>query len=917
MVNALFPRSAFKKRGRPAFLATLALLLLGAPALPVVAQPTELFISEYIEGSSNNKAIEIYNGTASAIDLSLGGYSVQMFFNGNPTAGLTINLTGTVAAGDVFVLAQSSASAPIQAVADQFNGSGWYNGDDAVVLRKAGVVIDSIGQAGFDPGTEWGTGLVSTADNTLRRKNEFCVGDTVHTDLFDPATEWDGFATDTFGGLGSHSASCTTEPPPPPPPVPEYEIFEIQSAGLASPYTGQTVKTLDNVVTAVGPDGFFIQTPDFRADADAVTSNGIFVFTGATAPAVQVGDQVDVTGTVAEFFNLTEITGPTVTIDSTGNPLPAVIVFDTTTPSPNQPQPATELERYEGMLVRVENGTATAPTDRFGDTPIVAGPNRAYREPGILYPGLPGLPVWDGNPEIFEIDPDKLGLPNLDIPAGAVIEVAEGPLSFAFGDYQIWPTLVSVDGVPMVVPVRDRAPGEFTVASQNLLRLFDLVNDPATSDPVPTPQEYADRLTKISLLIREGLGAPDVLAVQEVENITALEDVAAKILADAPSLVYTAYLFEGNDIGGIDVGFLVRDTVRVDSITQIGKDDTYTFNGNTDLLNDRPPLMLRGAYLGNGEEFPVTVIAVHQRSLSGIEGNDGARVRAKRHEQALRLSQFIQTLQTAEPDIRLIVTGDFNAFQFSDGYVDVMGQVTGNLDPAGALIPGTDEVNPDLTNQLLSEPEAERYSFVFDGSAQALDHSLTSQALDAFVRGLDHVRGNADAPASFLTDPTTALRTADHDGLALFLMSDFDADGDPDDADNCRTTANSDQADVDGDGVGDACDNCPTTANPDQADDDHDGVADACNDRCLNTAIPETAPTNGLGTNRWALIDGDLSFDTTLPAGGGSGLAFTLDDTAGCSCEQIIVQAGLGVGHKKFGCSTEAMESWVAFVNQP
>src|SRR5690349_19332186 len=207
MVNALFPRSASRKRVRPA-LAALALLLSGASALPVLAQPTDLFISEYVEGTSNNKAIEIYNGTASAIDLGAGGYSIQMFFNGNPTATLTINLTGVVAPGDVFVLAQSLASAPIQAVADQLNGSGWYNGDDAVTLRKAGVVIDSLGQAGFDPGTEWGTGLVSTADNTLRRKNEFCAGDTVPTDVFDPATEWDGFATDTFGGLGSHSASC-------------------------------------------------------------------------------------------------------------------------------------------------------------------------------------------------------------------------------------------------------------------------------------------------------------------------------------------------------------------------------------------------------------------------------------------------------------------------------------------------------------------------------------------------------------------------------------------------------------------------------------------------------------------------------------------------------------------------------------
>ena len=160
------------------------------------AAPSELFFSEYIEGSSNNKALEIYNGTGAPINLATSGYSVQMFFNGSATAGLTINLTGTVAAGDVYVIAQSAANAAILAQADQTNGSGWFNGDDAVTLRKGTTVIDSIGQIGFDPGTEWGTGLTSTADNTLRRKLLIEAGDANGSDLFDPAVEWDGFATD-------------------------------------------------------------------------------------------------------------------------------------------------------------------------------------------------------------------------------------------------------------------------------------------------------------------------------------------------------------------------------------------------------------------------------------------------------------------------------------------------------------------------------------------------------------------------------------------------------------------------------------------------------------------------------------------------------------------------------------------------
>ncbi len=883
------------------------LMVLIALVAPVGANAADLFFSEYIEGSSFNKAVEVYNGTGSPIDLSANGYNVQMFFNGSVTPATTINLVGTVEPDDVFVLAQISADAAILAVADQTNTStSWFNGDDAVVLRRGTTVLDVIGQIGFDPGTEWGTGVTSTADNTIRRKASVTGGDTNGADAFVPGLEWNGFANNTFNGLGCHpgdiTGSCLA--------VVEKEIYEIQGNGLASPFAGQTVLTKNNVVTAVGADGFFIQDP--TPDADPETSEGLYVFTGS-APAVVLGDLVDVQGGVVEFFNMTEMGGAVQVIKiSSGNPLPAPAQLGPALPSPNPPQPATEMERFENMLVRIENGTVSGPTNQFGESSIVATPNRPFREPGILYPGLPGLPVFDGNPEIFEID-NGLGGPTIELAAGSVVVLAEGPLAFSFGNYQIWPTALEAVGTIEPTPVRPRAAGEFTVASQNLFRLFDTTDDPSCDEETATAQQFADRLNKFSLQVRTVLGSPDVLAVSEVENLSTLQALAAKILADDPSVSYTAYLEEGNDIGCIDVGFLVRDTVQVGSIAQFGKDDTFEFNGATALLNDRPPLVLTGSYTGNGVAFPITVIAIHQRSLSGIEGAsaNAQRVREKRHQQALRLSQFIQQLQTGTPGLRLVAIGDFNAFQFTDGYVDVMGQVTGNPDPAGALIPATDEVNPDLTNQTFNEPVDQRYSFVFDGSAQALDHGVTSQGLAPFMRGAEHSRGNSDAPFGFDADPATPLRSADHDGLALFIMSDADADGDADDQDNCRTTANPGQEDQDGDGVGDACDNCPATPNPQQLDADNDGVADECNDLCLGTVRPEGVPTSGLKPNHYALIDGDTTFDTN----GGSSV-FTLQQTAGCSCEQIIVEAGLGSGHRKNGCSQGAMEDWILFVNQ-
>jgi predicted extracellular nuclease len=193
----------------------LSLLVLGGAGIaPAQAVSTELFFSEYIEGTSNNKALELFNGTGAPVDLGAGGYAVRMHFNGNPVAGLTIDLNGTIAPGDVFVLAHSSADPAILAQADQTNGAGWFNGDDAVVLTKGAAddVVDVIGQVGFDPGAEWGAGLTSTADNTLRRKSGIAAGDTNGTDPFDPAAEWDGFATNTFDGLGVHVSGGDAAP---------------------------------------------------------------------------------------------------------------------------------------------------------------------------------------------------------------------------------------------------------------------------------------------------------------------------------------------------------------------------------------------------------------------------------------------------------------------------------------------------------------------------------------------------------------------------------------------------------------------------------------------------------------------------------------------------------------------------------
>ncbi|MEG4634733.1 Ig-like domain-containing protein, partial [Microcoleus sp. AR_TQ3_B6] len=173
----------------------------------------DIFFSEYVEGSGNNKALEIYNGTTAPINLAASNYVVPTYFNGQTVPDQTFVLTGTVAAGDVYVLALNNGT--FQAIIDQADQTttdqfGWYNGNDAIVLRKGGSggqVVDSIGQIGVAPATEWGTGLISTADNTLRRTRNVTDGDPNPNDTFSPSLQWQGFPQNTVGDLGSHYAA--------------------------------------------------------------------------------------------------------------------------------------------------------------------------------------------------------------------------------------------------------------------------------------------------------------------------------------------------------------------------------------------------------------------------------------------------------------------------------------------------------------------------------------------------------------------------------------------------------------------------------------------------------------------------------------------------------------------------------------
>lgn len=171
-----------------------------------VTYASDLFFSEYIEGASNNKAIEIFNGTGAPVDLS--NYTVYLYANGATTATSTFALSGTLANNDVYVIANAGANTTILALADVTNAVANFNGDDALALYNelTSANVDIFGCIGEDLGTSWGTTPLITLDKTLVRKSNISAGNSTGAAGFPTLdTEWDSYPTDTTTYLGSHT----------------------------------------------------------------------------------------------------------------------------------------------------------------------------------------------------------------------------------------------------------------------------------------------------------------------------------------------------------------------------------------------------------------------------------------------------------------------------------------------------------------------------------------------------------------------------------------------------------------------------------------------------------------------------------------------------------------------------------------
>jgi predicted extracellular nuclease len=636
--------------------------------------------------------------------------------------------------------------------------------------------------------------------DTAASDNVFTFATTVASGTTTGAQVLTATITDAEARTATAAIGLTVVAPPTP-------IHAIQGSTSTSPYAGQAVTTRGVVTARRYNNGFFIQTPDELVDTDPNTSEAVFVYTGGAPPAVAaVGTYVQVSGTAFEYVStddpyspsVTEITSPSVTALSTTYPMPVAVTLTAdmlpTTGALDQ------LEYLEGMRVTVPFLRVVSPTQGsnyetsgYANSTgvfytVIDGVARPFREAGIqvldpLPAGAPStIPRFDFNPERLRVNSYGLiGSTRIEVTTGALLSNTVGVLDYA---YRTWTILPDVSAPPTVsggvtataVPVPDA--NEFTVGSFNMQRFFDTANDPDTSDAVLTAAILETRLNKASLAIRTMLLSPDIIGVEEMENLTVLQTVAARINSDTVAAGgtdpgYEAYLEEGNDVGGIDVGFLVKSSrVTVVGVTQYGKDTLFTeTDGTTSALNDRPPLLLEALVNGPSGTMPVTVIVNHLRSLSGLtDESTGPRVRAKRLAQAEFLANLIQTRQTENPEERIVSVGDYNAYQVNDGYVDVIGSILGTPTPAEYVtLAGADLVNPDLTDLVNTLSADERYSYTYDGSAQVLDHIIVnSHALQRLTR-MHYARMNADFPESYRWVATRPERLSDHDAPVAYF----------------------------------------------------------------------------------------------------------------------------------------------------
>ena len=540
-------------------------------------------------------------------------------------------------------------------------------------------------------------------------------------------------------------------------------IYSIQGSGFTSPYDDQQVRTVGVVVgffegnypSGGGDfDGFYIQ--DSTGDTITTTSDAIFVNHGTAAVSVAVGDLVTVTGTVGEFseYDGTACSGDTCLTQIAVSGASDVEVGPTATlPTATELDPpggdvavaATYWESLEGMLVTIPNtATVVGPTS-YNTIMVVRGDLGVER---VLRTGPhAGMPVavrhYKRNGKLDDGSyPDNLIV-------GSTVENVDGPLVYSYGSYLVatqfgapWTTVYDKPA-PTTVPTWPAAPAEqFSAATFNTYNY----NGGAT------------KLTKVVSTV-VGLGAPTFLSLEEISVADVITDVITAL--NARGYPY-AYAYSHPDVGGHGVAVLWR-TDRVTDVTWSTEYQGCSADGSSSSTYDplwatcqasgeyplfsRRPVVVTGTVTYAGNATRVIVIGNHFKSKRG--GDPSADQR--RLEQGQFVAGLVDGFITTVPNV--LVLGDLNDFEDSP--------------PLEALY-----ASGNLTNTWYTLPEEARYSYIYQGTSQILDHILASPAMLTWLDSMSPMHYNADFPYyPYSSNDSVVWRTSDHDPVvATFAL---------------------------------------------------------------------------------------------------------------------------------------------------
>ena len=600
------------------------------------------------------------------------------------------------------------------------------------------------------------------------------------------------------GGSGTAPAASIT------PPSGALLITDIQGSGSSSPLDGQTV-TISGVVTGdfqendtdTGSNlgGFYIQ--DELPDADATTSDGVFVFDG-NSPAidVNVGDRVSVTGTVAEYFGETQVNATAVSLAGSGSIDPTDITLPVAATSTNSDGDLiADLEQYEGMLVRFTQTLSASNLrnlERFGSVRLSSG-GRLYQFTNSNPPDVAGyaahkdsiarrsIVLDDGQRAANPIDVRYLFAGNsadYSIRTGDTVVDVTGNLRYARGSGgngdETWRLMPTVDPQFESVnprPGRPETGGNIKVASFNVLNLFSTVDSgqsvcgPQGADNcrgADSDQELQRQLAKMATAL--ALLDADIVGLMELENNS---DASLRLIVDALNTRLGSDEFTYLDTGtihgdAIKIGFIYKSSTvgLVGSFALLGRNTDSRFNDD----RNRPALAQSFELLANGAV--VTVVVNHLKSKGSSCETDGdanlsdgqGNCNQTRTNASIAIADWLATDPTASSDPDFLIMGDLNAYAQED--------------PLTAL------KNAGFTNLL--DSQSDPYSFVFDGQAGALDHAIASASLAPQVVETIEWHINADEPQLLdynlehgrnpaLFDADSPYRASDHDPIVIGL----------------------------------------------------------------------------------------------------------------------------------------------------